>query len=385
VKESLKEDYASLVRYFLGELWDDEQERVEERYVLHEAFSELRDEVELDLVDAYVAGTLTPQQRQHFEENYLVSPSRKKAVELAWLSRAYRERIALRGERPARNLWGRLRQWLSSGGRLAPALVAGAALAAAGAGGSWIVKKLSEGRISRPVANQVTEAKPAVEKPPDAVPAIQPDEARTATKASPAPVAAPSNSRAAGDHKVRVNSSGSAEAPASPIPPAEPVAAPVAAPPVAVAPPLPSPVRVGPVMPKAQASMSVTVPFGAEVAIRTADAIDSRIAGSPREFAATLDSALVQDGITIAPAGASAVLRIIEAGQKRNVSLYLRLTSITVNGQSVAVETGDVASATTSTSGGTVVFRGKDVLIPSATRLTFNLAQPVVVKIPNIP
>lgn len=60
----------------------------------NEAYAELRDEVEMDLVDAYVGGTLTPLERRHFDQRYLVTRERKECVKAAYLSRVYRERIA---------------------------------------------------------------------------------------------------------------------------------------------------------------------------------------------------------------------------------------------------------------------------------------------------
>jgi hypothetical protein len=93
MRAGIGEEYRTLVRYFLGELPENERESVEERYMLDEAYAELRDEAEMDLVDAYVGGTLTPLERQHFEREYLVTRERREGVKAAYLSRVYRERI----------------------------------------------------------------------------------------------------------------------------------------------------------------------------------------------------------------------------------------------------------------------------------------------------
>ena len=94
MRTGIGEEYRTLIHYFLGELPEGEQEAVEERYMLDEAYAELRDEVEMDLVDAYVGGTLTALERRHFEQHYLVTRERKEGVKAAYLSRVYRERIA---------------------------------------------------------------------------------------------------------------------------------------------------------------------------------------------------------------------------------------------------------------------------------------------------
>jgi hypothetical protein len=390
VKGTLKDDYTSLVRYLLGELLEDEQERVEERYMLDEAFSQLREEVELDLVDAYVAGTLTAFQRKHLEDNYLITPDRKRAAQAAWLCRAYRRHIVLEAKQPAWSWWKRIHRWLFAGGRLAPVLVAAAALAAVGVGESWLILKRNEEKRLSVNPKKLTKPEAAVEKQPDAAP-MEP--------AGPPPVATPPLAAVVSPPKNSVKSEfiPGATRPAQPevshAPKPEPIAAPVVEPPPPVVPST-SPPALLPEVPKPKpAPASATLPAGTEVAIRTRDPIDSRRATPAREFAATLDSPLVVNGVAVAPQGANATLRIVGAGQggkqKRNASLSLRLTAITVNGQSVAVETGDVASATSSTVGrtatagdgaATLVFRGREVMIPSETRLTFNLTRPVAIR-----
>jgi hypothetical protein len=89
-------EYGALVAYLLGELDEEQQEQVEVRFMTQERYSELRAEVEWDLVDAYIAGTLTSAQRHSFETRYLITPERRKLVEAAWLVRVFRERVAQR-------------------------------------------------------------------------------------------------------------------------------------------------------------------------------------------------------------------------------------------------------------------------------------------------
>jgi hypothetical protein len=101
MRTTLNDEHGTLVRYFLGELPPEERERVEERYMVDASYEELRDEVEMDLVDSYVCGQLTPQQRLHFERFYLITPERRQAVQASYLSRVYRERVAAPAPKPS--------------------------------------------------------------------------------------------------------------------------------------------------------------------------------------------------------------------------------------------------------------------------------------------
>jgi hypothetical protein len=168
MKTASNAEYATLVRYLLGELPEGEQERVEERYMLDEHYSELRDEVEMDLVDAYVAGTLTPEERHDFEAHYLITADRKKALQAACLSKAYRDRIAQRVPKPELSLWKVLLRWFSADNPPVPAMAA--VLAVAVIGGSvllipgWYVymRVLHQ---PKPIADVKPEVKPPQPQP----------------------------------------------------------------------------------------------------------------------------------------------------------------------------------------------------------------------------
>lgn len=134
---TVSDEYGNLVRYFLGELAEAEQEFVEERYMVDPQYSDLRDEVEMDLVDAYVAGTLTAQQRHHFERHYLITAERKEAVRAAYLTGVYRTSVARTAESPvplAGTSVPKRRPW---SGAFIGALAA--ALAIAIGGGLWLM------------------------------------------------------------------------------------------------------------------------------------------------------------------------------------------------------------------------------------------------------
>jgi uncharacterized protein YcfJ len=165
---------------------------------------------------------------------------------------------------------------------------------------------------------------------------------------------------------------------------------------------------------------SITLPIGAEIAIRTIDRIDSKSADLKREYAATLDDPVLVDGVTIVPANSSAFLRVTDkqrSGFTRRASLSISLVAVTVNGQRVEVNTDKVDSKSGSqakrtatgaaigagtgavigglaggglgagigaAAGGAAgavggVLLGKTVEIAPETRFTYRLAQPVVI------
>ena len=94
-------------------------------------------------------------------------------------------------------------------------------------------------------------------------------------------------------------------APAAPPPPA---AAAAAAPDAAVSGPALAAAGAAP----ATARPGITLPIGTEIAARTIDRIDSKKADKNKEYAASLDDPLVVNGVTIAPANATAFLRVTE-------------------------------------------------------------------------
>jgi hypothetical protein len=169
---------------------------------------------------------------------------------------------------------------------------------------------------------------------------------------------------------------------------------------------------------RAMSQPARTIPAGTAIAIRTIDAIDSKGADLNHEYAASLADPITVDDVEIAPRGANAILRIEEARKAGAVtgraSLTLRLTALTVNGQRVAVESGDITSksgsqgaqtakhsgvgaavgggigavaggglgavigASAGAGAGALIsaMRGQRVRVPAETRLTFTLAQP---------
>jgi hypothetical protein len=72
-----------IVAYLLGELSEDESEQFEEECFAGEDWPEEVRAAEHNLVDAYLRYELTPEQRQHFERNYLTTEKRLKRVATA--------------------------------------------------------------------------------------------------------------------------------------------------------------------------------------------------------------------------------------------------------------------------------------------------------------
>lgn len=69
--------------YLLGELPGDESERFEDECFADDDLPEHVRLAEDELIDAYLRDRLTPEQRQHFEQNYLTTPARFKRVATA--------------------------------------------------------------------------------------------------------------------------------------------------------------------------------------------------------------------------------------------------------------------------------------------------------------
>lgn len=161
-----------------------------------------------------------------------------------------------------------------------------------------------------------------------------------------------------------------------------------------------------------------TIPAGTEIAVRTIDPIDSEGADLNHEYAASLADPLVVNDVNIAPRGANAMLRVVEAKKagkfKGRASLSLALVAVTIHDKTVPVETGATVSESGSqgsktakrgviggaagaviggivgggkgaaigaasgaaVGAGSAALSGQHVKVPAETRLTFTLAQP---------
>jgi hypothetical protein len=164
----------------------------------------------------------------------------------------------------------------------------------------------------------------------------------------------------------------------------------------------------------------ITVPAGTRLLVRTIDPIDSAKNRVGDRFSATLDEPLFVDNAQVAPRGAELYGRLVEAREAGHFTgrseLKLELTGIVINGQTVAITTGDYELSGKSRGGNTakkvgggaaigavigaiagggkgaaigagvgagagtavqVVTRGEQVRVPSETLLEFAIDQPV--------
>lgn len=222
----------------------------------------------------------------------------------------------------------------------------------------------------------------------------------------------PAAQTAAPDTRPAVASSAQAAAPATPAP-AQP--APAREEPRILRPdttPAPAPAVAGAAVKELASGTAVT--------IRTIDDVDSQVANPGQTFRASVDDAVTVDGQTLVPRGADVVLRLTEMKDPGKLSgggqLTLVLDSITLNGRPYTVNSATVTQAGESRKkdsakviGGTaalgaiigaiagggkgaaigaasgagagtaiqVLTQGPRVRIPSETRLTFTLQQPV--------
>jgi hypothetical protein len=169
----------------------------------------------------------------------------------------------------------------------------------------------------------------------------------------------------------------------------------------------------------------ITLPAGTEIAARTIDRIDSKRTNKFQEYRASLEEPIVVDGVTVAPENTSAILRVTDFKNPHlsgHPTLSLALIALVINGHRINLETGSLESRAGSRSkrtaigagagagagaaigaaaGGAAgaavgagigaaagtagaVLTGKGVEIPSETRFTYKLTQPVEINLREI-
>lgn len=155
---------------------------------------------------------------------------------------------------------------------------------------------------------------------------------------------------------------------------------------------------------------SITLKAGTPIAILTTTAIESKNPDTYKEYAAYLDDPIVVDGITVAPKNAGAFIRLTKDKRK---DLGTTLVAVSINGQRVEVKTDQIETKAGSHSlrngaagaavgagigalagggigagvgavvgglGGVLVDKNTGhVKIPSETRFTYRLTEPVVI------
>jgi hypothetical protein len=164
----------------------------------------------------------------------------------------------------------------------------------------------------------------------------------------------------------------------------------------------------------------VQIPTGSTIVVRMTDSVDSERSRLGETFRASVDEPVIVDGQTVIPRGADAVVKLVEDKQSGKFEgrtvLTLALHQVMVNGRMVDSTTADVSQASASRGartakvvGGTtalgaiigalagggkgaaigaasgaavgggaeVMTKGQQVKIPSETRLSFTLQQPI--------
>lgn len=96
------------VRYLLGDQPESERERLEQEYFANPEVLQELSSAEDDLIDAYVRGALSARQRQHFEQYYLDSGSKRQRVEFArtlWAGMKDQDRLGSEGNMKHPAVW----------------------------------------------------------------------------------------------------------------------------------------------------------------------------------------------------------------------------------------------------------------------------------------
>lgn len=136
-----------LRKYLLGELVSDDALRVEARLFLEEEYARLLKAAEDDLVDEYVSGELTGDERERFERHFLSDPARQDDLKVARALRNYitwddaADAAVEEGHRglapPATTWWSFLS--FAPDRRRSLKLAAAFAILLVAAGGAWLV------------------------------------------------------------------------------------------------------------------------------------------------------------------------------------------------------------------------------------------------------
>lgn len=164
----------------------------------------------------------------------------------------------------------------------------------------------------------------------------------------------------------------------------------------------------------------VQIPAETAITVRMIDSVDSNVTRLGQTFRASVDEPVMVNGQTVIPRGTDALVKLVEDKQSGKFEgrtvLTLALTDLTINGQNIDTTTADVTQASSSRGartakvvGGTtalgaiigalagggrgaaigaasgaavggaaqVITKGQQVKIPSETRLTFTLQQPI--------
>ena len=82
--DSASDNSTLLTRYLLGELSNDEETAVEQRFFADADFLEELQATEREVIDCYVQGELKGERKERFEARFLTSPQRRRLVQFAY-------------------------------------------------------------------------------------------------------------------------------------------------------------------------------------------------------------------------------------------------------------------------------------------------------------
>ena len=147
----------------------------------------------------------------------------------------------------------------------------------------------------------------------------------------------------------------------------------------------------------ATAPRVVTLPAGTPLHVRMGNGVNSATDKPGKKFTAILESNLLAEGRTVAPAGTTVHGQLAQVGQAERLpghpGLRLMLTDMVLNGESKPVSTSQVSpSDQASKAGGGIADAGQDagtvalgkgesISVPPGSLLEFTLSQPMSIRI----
>jgi hypothetical protein len=173
-------DENRLVRYLLGQMPQEEQAEIEERYLADPDFHQELRAAERDLIDRYVHGELV--EREQFEKSFLASPRRRQKVEFARALMRTLDKQQTAAERPQvipeRSSWWTAAVQFLKLQTAAPAWIAAAAAIVILAG-VWLLMRGGAEQTPNPMVQTPPQQQPEV--PPTPPPGPTPAPVRVAT------------------------------------------------------------------------------------------------------------------------------------------------------------------------------------------------------------
>ena len=104
--------------------------------------------------------------------------------------------------------------------------------------------------------------------------------------------------------------------------------------------------------PPARATAGMVIPTGTPLTVRMIDSVDSQTARLGDQFRASIEDPVIVNGETVIPRGADVNVRLVDDKQSGKISgrtvLTLAITTLSINGRTVDVTTGDVQQASSS-------------------------------------